>query len=100
MAHEDDRSYADEEYEEVSAAEAAQEGLRQIVGLTGKDPIGIVSVEPTDDGWRVGVEVVEDHRIPMSADLLSIYEAELDLAGSLVGYQRTRRYQRGKADGG
>lgn len=99
MAQEDS-SYADEEYEEVSAAQAAQEGLRQIVGLTGKDPIGVVSVEPTDDGWRVGVEVVEDRRIPASSDLLSIYEAELDMAGSLIGYQRRRRYQRGKADGG
>jgi hypothetical protein len=94
MAHDD------EDYDEVSAAEAAQEGLRQIVGLTGKEAIGVVSVEATDDGWRIGVEVVEDRRIPASTDLLSIYEADLDMTGSLIGYQRKRRYQRGKADGG
>lgn len=97
----DDDVYADEEeYAEVSATGAAREGLRQIIGLTGKDPIGIVSVQPTDDGWLVGVEVVEDHRIPASTDLLGLYEVELDLAGGLLGYQRTRRYQRGKGDVG
>ncbi|MFE9693094.1 gas vesicle protein [Micromonospora sp. NPDC005806] len=95
----DNDSYAEEEeYEEVSAAEAAREGLRQIVELTGKDPLGITSIQPTDDGWLVGVELVEDHRIPASTDLLGLYEVELDLAGSLLGYQRKRRYQRGKGD--
>ncbi|MER7458975.1 gas vesicle protein [Micromonospora sp. NPDC126480] len=97
----DDDRYADEEeYEEITAAEAARAGLRQIVSLTGKDALGITSVEPSDDGWLVGVELVEDHRIPASTDLLGMYEVELDLAGSLLGYRRTRRYQRGKGDGG
>ncbi|MEH1055710.1 gas vesicle protein [Micromonospora sp. CPCC 206171] len=95
----DDR-YDDEDYEPVSAAEAAREGLRQLVGLTGKDPLGVTSIQPTDDGWLVGVEVVEDHRIPASTDLLGLYEVELDMAGGLLGYRRTRRYQRGKGDGG
>lgn len=99
-ARDDDRYAGEEEYEEVSAAEAAREGLRQIVGLTGKDPLGITSIQPTDDGWLVGVEVVEDHRIPASTDLLGLYEVELDMTGSLLGYRRTRRYQRGKGDGG
>ncbi|KAB1912037.1 gas vesicle protein [Micromonospora sp. AMSO31t] len=91
--------YLDEDDEEaVSAGEAAREGLRQIVDLTGKDPLGVTSIQPTDDGWRIGVEVVEDHRIPASTDLLGLYEVELDMTGSLLGYRRTRRYQRGKGD--
>jgi hypothetical protein len=97
---EPDRYADDEDYEPVTAAEAAREGLRQIVGLTGKDPLGITSIQPTDDGWLVGVEVVEDHRIPASTDLLGLYEIELDMAASLLGYRRTRRYQRGKGDVG
>ncbi|MBM0240551.1 gas vesicle protein [Micromonospora sp. ATA32] len=93
--------YEDEEYlEPVTAAEAAREGLRQVVGLTGKDPLGITSIQPSDDGWLIGVEVVEDHRIPASTDLLGLYEVELDIEGGLLGYRRTRRYQRGKGDGG
>jgi hypothetical protein len=84
---------------EISAAEAAREGLRQIVALTGKEPLGVTSIEATDDGWLVGVEVVEDSRIPTSTDLLGLYEIDLDLAGDLLGYRRTSRYQRGKGDG-
>ncbi|MGW5671841.1 gas vesicle protein GvpO, partial [Micromonospora sp. NPDC003776] len=95
----DRNRYSDEDdYEEISAAEAAREALRQIVALTGRDPLGVTSIQPTDDGWRIGVEVVEDHRIPASTDLLGLYEVELDMTGSLLGYRRTRRYQRGKGD--
>ncbi|MEV0733731.1 gas vesicle protein [Polymorphospora sp. NPDC050346] len=94
------RDRDEEEYEKVSPAEAGREGLRQVIELIGKEPLGITSVEPTDDGWLVGVEVVEDHRIPTSTDLLGLYEVELDLAGGLFAYRRTRRYQRGKGDGG
>ncbi len=82
--------------EKTSAAQAAQAGLREIVELTGKDPEGVTGVEPGDDGWVVGVEVVEDRRIPSSADILAIYEAELDRGGNLLSYRRLQRYPRGK----
>jgi hypothetical protein len=42
------------------------------------------------------VELVETHRIPDTADILAIYEAELDEHGELVSYRRTRRYLRGR----
>ncbi|WP_343444768.1 gas vesicle protein GvpO [Micromonospora schwarzwaldensis] len=100
-ARDDRERYLDEDDEDaVGTAEAAREGLRQVVALTGKDALGITSIQPADYGWLVGVEVVEDHRIPTSTDLLGLYEVELDMTGSLLGYRRTRRYQRGKGDGG
>jgi Gas vesicle synthesis protein GvpO len=53
---------------------------------------------PTDeDGWIVEVEIVEDRRIPSSADMLALYEIELDADGELLAYRRTRRYRRGQA---
>ncbi|SCF21845.1 gas vesicle protein [Micromonospora saelicesensis] len=91
--------YSDEEYvEPVSAAEAAQAGLRQLVELTGREPSVTTSLEATEDGWLIGVEVVEARRIPNSIDLLGLYEVELDLEGNLLGYRRLRRYQRGKSE--
>jgi hypothetical protein len=48
----------------LTANQAAREGLRQISELTGKQPEGVTGLERTDDGWVVGVEVVEDRRIP------------------------------------
>ena len=85
---------------ELSAAKAGQLGLRQIAELTGKDPEGVSGIEPSEDGWLVTVEVVEDRRIPSSTDLLATYRIELDLDGELLAYRRVRRYSRGRGDDG
>ena len=80
----------------IRAPEAAKAGLRQIVELTAKEPEGVTTVQPAEDGWKVGVEVVVERRIPSSADLLALYEVELDPDGALMSYRRTRRYSRGR----
>jgi hypothetical protein len=97
-----DREYhgAEEDQWPLSAAEAGQEGLRQITELTRKDPESVTGVRRSEDGWLVTVEVVEDHRIPSSTDILSTFEAELSGDGELVSYQRLRRYSRGRGDDG
>jgi|SRR5215475_8169331 len=84
----------------LTAAKAGQAGLRQIAELTGKQPEGITGVEPAEDGWVVGVEVVEDRRIPSSTDILATYETEVGTDGELVSYRRVRRYTRGRGDDG
>lgn len=89
-----------EEPPAVSAAEAAGIAVRHIVELTTREPRGATSVVPTDDGWRVEVEVVEDRRIPSSTDTLALYQVDIDLDGMLLSYRRTRRYPRGSSDGG
>ena len=93
-----DRQSAEEEQPQLSAAKAGQYGLRQIAELTGKDPEGITGVEPTEDGWVVTIDVVEDHPNPSSSDLLSTYETEIGPDGELVAYRRVRRYTRGRGD--
>ncbi|MFI6824468.1 gas vesicle protein [Micromonospora sp. NPDC050187] len=97
----DDESYDEEEaVEPIPAGEAAREGLRQVSRLTGRDPSGVTSVQPNGNGWRVGVELVEDHRIPASTDLLGLYEVDLDADGEVLSFRRVRRYQRGKGEVG
>lgn len=82
----------------LPAPEIAQLAVRDITQLTGREPLGVTAVLPTDDGWTVEVEVVEDRRIPSSTDLLALYEVVLDLDGELLSYRRTRRYSRGAHD--
>jgi hypothetical protein len=82
----------------IPATAAAEAGLEQIASLTGKEVEGVIAVQPTDGGWLVGVEVLEDRRVPSTADMLASYEAELDSRGNLLGYRRTSRYVRGRAD--
>jgi hypothetical protein len=79
----------------LTANEAAKEGLRQISELTGKRPEGVTGLERTDGGWVVGIEIVEDRRIPSSSDILATYEAEFGTTGELVSYRRLQRYSRG-----
>jgi Gas vesicle synthesis protein GvpO len=82
----------------LTAAKAGRLAMRQIGELTGKQAEGITGVEPGEDGWIVGVEVVEDRRVPSSADILATYETEVDMDGELVSYRRVRRYSRGRGD--
>ena len=84
----------------LSAGHAARAAVAEIGDLTGHDVEGVISVEHHgDDGWKVGVEVVESHRIPDSADILAIYEVCLDEDGELDTYRRTQRYARGQTVG-
>jgi hypothetical protein len=84
----------------TTASAAARAAVDQITQLTAKQPEGVIAVEPSDDGWRVSVEVIEDRRIPSSADILAIYEAAITSTGDLTAYRRIRRYGRGHGDGG
>jgi Gas vesicle synthesis protein GvpO len=84
----------------LTAREAAEAAVRQIAEFTTKQVEGITEVEQTDDGWLVGLEVVEDRRIPSSTDVLAIYETAIDTDGEVVSYRRTRRYARGRGDDG
>lgn len=83
---------------ELSAAQAGRKGLEHIADLTGKAPEGVTGVERDEDGWQVFVEVVEDERIPSSADILAMYRTRISPDGDLDSYRRIRRYPRGRGD--
>ena len=82
----------------LTVREAAKAALQQIMELTAKPAESVTGVERTEDGWRIGIEVIEDRRIPSSADILATYRAEIDEDGELVSYQRVRRYPRSRGD--
>jgi hypothetical protein len=82
----------------ITARKAARCAALHVQELTGEQPEGVTSLEQSEDGWRVGVEVVETHRIPDSTDILAVYRVEVDEEGELVSYHRDRRYYRGRAD--
>lgn len=81
-----------------SAARAAAVAIECLAQLTSKDLQGVTRMEPTEDGWLVEIEALEDHRIPSSADILALYEVEIDLDENLLAYRRIKRYARGSTD--
>jgi Gas vesicle synthesis protein GvpO len=82
-----------------TARQAARAALRQIIELTDKQAESITGVEREEEGWTVSIEVVEDRRIPSSADILATYETRIGEDGELMSYRRVRRYSRGRGDG-
>jgi hypothetical protein len=78
--------------------QAARRAAQQVLDLTGHEPENVVSVASDGDGWEVGVEVVELHRIPDTTDVMAVYEVTLDGDGDLVSCQRGRRYHRGSTE--
>ena len=84
----------------LTAPEAAKRAVHHVTEMTRREAEGVVGAERAGDGWRVTVEVVETHRIPDSADIIAIYETEVDEDGELVAYRRVGRYMRGQVDRG
>ncbi|OBA82137.1 gas vesicle protein GvpO [Mycobacterium sp. 1164966.3] len=85
----------------LTAREAVDVVRENITEIAGGEPVRITSVAPSDEGgWIVEVETVEDRRIPSSADMLALYEVELDSDGEMLAYRRLRRYMRGQTDNG
>jgi hypothetical protein len=84
----------------VPAMKVARTAAQQLAELTGREPECVIGIQRTDDGWQVDLEVVESRRIPDSTDILATYSVETDEDGDLVGYQRVRRYVRGKGGDG
>lgn len=82
----------------VNLREAATIAVGCIEELTGKPCRGAIAVRPTDAGWTVEVEVVEDEKIPPTTEVLGLYEVEVGRDGTVTSYQRIRRYGRGEKD--
>ena len=83
----------------IRAREAVRIGPQDITEITRRVPARRTAVTPNDEGgWIVEAEMVEERRIPSSADILALYEIEIDANGELLAYSRTRRYMRGQMD--
>lgn len=50
----------------------------------------VTSVAKAEDGWRVGIELVERAAVPDTSDLLGVYEVRLDDTATVTRYERTR----------
>lgn len=75
----------------------AQLAARQLEMISGRRVDGVTSLERADEGWRIGLDLVESARIPPATDVLGNYEVVVDDDGDLLRYERIRRYIRGQA---
>ncbi|MTE16970.1 gas vesicle protein [Nocardia sp. CT2-14] len=94
----DNARSASNEQPALTAAQAAAVAVECLAELTSNDIKGVTRVEPTEDGWLVEIEALEDRRIPPSADIMALYEVEIDFDENLLAYRRIKRYSRGSTD--
>ncbi|MEK9521613.1 gas vesicle protein [Streptomyces sp. NPDC087908] len=82
----------------VDAGAAMAAAIEQLAKLLGRVPESVSSLKPVDTGWEAQVEVVELERIPDTTSVLASYRVSLDGKGTLISFERTRRYSRGMID--
>jgi gas vesicle protein GvpO len=80
----------------LSAAELGEAALETIVELTGAQAEAVTGLEWDGEFWQVTVDVLELERIPNTTDVLASYAVQLDQEGTLRGYKRLSRFQRGQ----
>jgi Gas vesicle synthesis protein GvpO len=84
----------------VSARELTLAAKETVKDLTGFPPESVTGLQWDGENWLVTVDVCELERIPNTTDVMATYEVQLDEQGELVGYKRSRRFQRGHAGEG
>jgi hypothetical protein len=83
----------------LSAAELSQAALVTVGQLTGYRPEAVTGLEWDGEFWQVTVDALEMARIPNTTDVLGSYVVQLDERGTLRGYRRMGRFQRGHTEG-
>jgi hypothetical protein len=81
----------------LTAAELSRAALVTVAELTGYKPEAVTGLEWDGEFWRITVDALELARVPNTTDLIGSYSVQLDDHGTLRGYRRVRRFQRGQA---
>lgn len=83
----------------LSAGELGRAALTTVQELTGYRPEAVTALEWDGEAgaWQITVDALELERIPNTTDVLGEYLVQLDEDGTLRGYHRSRRFQRGQA---
>jgi len=74
----------------MAIQEIIEQAKNGLMGFTNLTLSSVVGVSKQEDGWHVGIELVERKAIPDTQDLLGVYEVTLNDAGDIVTYERKR----------
>ncbi len=69
---------------------------KQLADTTGLKPVAITRAFEDEEGWHIGVAMLEMSRIPPSTDVLGDYEVLLNDCGGMVRFERRRARLRGE----
>jgi len=72
----------------ISIGDAIRKARSELSSLTGLELSSTLKTLKEHDGWRVWIEMVEQHVVPNNMDILATYEAVLDAQGNFVEFSR------------
>lgn len=78
--------------------EIIEKAQQDVTELTRLSMSGVICGSKKNDGWHIGVELIEKRAIPDTQDLLGLYEVVLDDEGNLIKYERKRIRRRMDAE--
>ncbi len=82
----------------MGARDIALKAKSELQEITGLKPETVSKVLKGDQGWTVSIDLVEHKSIPESRDVLATYELQLDGDGTMLTYERVRRFIRGQTE--
>jgi hypothetical protein len=77
-------------------AKAARSELQDLLGRPVDAVLGMEKSSDNGGGWTVTLEVIEVQRVPETTSIMAAYRVTVDDDGTVTGYSRTRRYNRGQ----
>ena len=83
----------------LSASELSKAALSTVEELTGREAEAVTGLEWDGELWQITVDVLELARVPNTTDVIASYAVQLDDKGTLRGYKRVSRFQRGQVSG-
>ena len=78
----------------IGIGEVIEKARSDLSKLTALEVGSTVGAARDDDGWVVGMEVVEKHSLPDGMDVLATYETKLDPDGNMLEFKRIRMRKR------
>lgn len=79
----------------MEMTELAEKAKKELASLTGLKPLTVTRTFKDDQGWHIGVEMLEMTRIPTATDVLGDYETLLAEDGTMLKFERKRTRLRG-----
>jgi len=73
--------------------ESAKSQLSAVTGLKSET---VTTASKKENGWLVGVELLEMSRIPPATDVIGCYEVQVNDEGEVTGFERRRTRLRGE----
>ena len=78
----------------MDMTELIERTKKQMAAITGLSPETVSRLDRSDEGWSVGIDMLEHRSIPRTQDLLASFDVAVNGDGTIQRWRRTGRFVR------